>query len=178
MADNELAVMSAVESSNIPASKKSFIRRYYESAMSHGGRGMERAKRTLIGGAQVLRQGGESAVVGAGLGALDVELPPGLDAHVGGVSIPIDAVVAAAGLGGSVLLAHEAVSDDLRNAGASALSVFSFRQTRKYLGNRAIAKGVTPGYAVQAASAGTPAAAGVHGDFGEDPIVALARNLG
>ena len=96
MADNELAVMSAVESSNIPASKKSFIRRYYESAMSHGGRGMERAKRTLIGGAQVLRQGGESAVVGAGLGALDVELPTGLDAHVGGVSIPIDALASAA----------------------------------------------------------------------------------
>jgi hypothetical protein len=183
---SNLAVLGAVESSNIPARQKSLIRRYYDKAMGSGSSSLARAKRHVIGGAQVIRQGGESALVGAALGALAVELPTGLDVHVGSSpAIPVDAVVAAVGLGASVLLAHENVSDDLRNAGAAAATVFAYRKSHDYFAAKAVAKGITPGSAVHAAataasagaSSASPAAI-AHGDFGNDSIVQLARSLG
>ena len=179
-----MSALDAIESSNIPAREKSLIRRYWDNARGGGSRGLARVGRHLRGGAQVLRQGGESAIVGAALGALHVELPTGLDAHVGSSPpIPVDAVVAVAGLGGAILMAHDAYSDDMRNAGAAAATVFAFRKTHDFLAARAASKGITPGSVVAASSTGSsgPAlasAAAVHGDFAGDPIVDLARTLG
>lgn len=175
----EMAILGAVEQSNIPSRQKSLIRRYYESALGHGGAGLSRVKKHVTGGAQALRQGGESVVIGAALGALHVELPTGLDAHVGNSpAIPVDGVLAVAGLGAAVLMAHENVSDDLRNAGAAAATVFAFRKTHDFLAARAASKGVTPGSVVAATSAAASPGTAPHGDFGEDPIATLARSLG
>jgi hypothetical protein len=180
----EMAVLNAVEGSNIPSRQKSLIRRYYENALGHGGRGLGRVKAHAMGAAHVLRQGGESVVVGAALGALHVELPTGLDVHIGSSpAIPADAVLGVVGLAGAVLLAHEEVSSDLRNAGSAAATVFAFRKTHDFLAARAASKGVTPGSVVAATSSAstagaTAATAAAHGDFGEDPITQLARSLG
>jgi hypothetical protein len=74
------------------------------------------------------------------------------------------------------------MADDLRNAGSAAAAVFFFRKTHDWAAKRLAAQGVTPGSTVSAQSsastpAATSAAAAHNGDFGDDPIVALARQL-
>jgi hypothetical protein len=189
---NEAAIVSAIESSNIDRHQKDNLLRHYGKKLGFfGGQRdprvggfMEKAKAHAMGSAHVLRQGGESAGVGAMLGALHVELPTGLDVHMGasGPAVPVDGIVAAAGLVGSVLWADNAYADDLRNAGSAALTVLAFRKTHDFMASRAAAKGVTPGSVVAAQSAGSApaqqaASAAAHGDMGLDPIVALAQKL-
>ena len=181
---SELAVLEAVRESNIPVSQKRNLIRFYADKLHHGGGSvLARAKHHVMGGAHVLRQGGESAIVGGALAGLAVHLPTGLDAQVGstGKTVPVDAVVAAAGLAGAVFWAHEPMADDLRNAGSAALAIFSYRKTHDFLAARLAAKGQVPGSAVSAQASGASAApvAAANGDygFGEDPIVAIARRL-
>jgi hypothetical protein len=152
-------------------SGKSSIRRFFEkmspsSAMAH------RARGHVMEGAHALRQGGESLVVGAILGAAHAELKTGLDMG----RVPLDAVVGVAGMVGGVAMAHDGVGADLRNAGASGLTIYAFRKTHDLLAEKKLARGEVPG-----SSKGTKVAGedGVSGgvDVGEDPILAVARSL-
>lgn len=112
-------------------------------------------------GAAVLRQGGESIVVGGVLGAIAGNRAAGLD--VG--KVPIDGVVALAGLVGGVALAGTDFAAEARNAGATAAGVLAYRKTAEYFKAK---KG-----------GATSAAAKVHGeDFGaEDDIAKAAADL-
>jgi hypothetical protein len=131
---------------------------------------MARAKLHAAAAGQGLRQGGESLLVGGLLGAASVELKTGLDVK----KVPIDAVVGVLGLVGGAAMAHEEFGVDLRNAGASALSVFSYRKTQAFLAAKKTAAGGTPGFTVHGDDEGFVP----HGDIGaEDPIIAAARFL-
>lgn len=168
--------IARIESSNLPAGQKSAIRQWYERTMGTSG-GLARAKAGVISTGAAVRQGGESLFVGGALGAAHVYLKQGLDMG----KVPLDGVGGLAALAGSVAMAGEPVAEDLRNAGASALSVFAFRKTFELLGKKRQQSGQPIGGALG------PKAAGEFGeDFGEDfgadgdgedPIIAAARAL-
>lgn len=157
--------LAEVENSGAPGVAS--IKRWLESAK--GSSPMARAKLHAAAAGQGLRQGGESLIVGGLLGAASVELATGLDVK----KVPIDAAIGALGIVGGAALAHEEFGTDLRNAGAAALAIFSFRKTQTFLAEKKRAKGQKPGFEVHGDDEGF-----VHGDFGaEDPIVAAARFL-
>jgi hypothetical protein len=155
--------LRAVESSNLPASQKSAFARWYDSSVGKYSGGMARAKKHVVGTGAAVRKGGEGLIVGAVLGAASAHLKGGLDMKLTATSattIPLDAAGGALLLGASILWAHEEVAPDLANAGANAWAVFGFRKTEEYM-NKAKGGATVTG----------------EGDFGEDPIIRLARRL-
>jgi len=129
-----------------------------------------------IGKAHVIQTGesiaqvGEGALVGALLGAAQVELTNGLDFH----SVPLDLAVGAAGIVGALLLAGDgSVAKDLRNAGAAGLTIYAFRMTQQLLAKTATTKKAT----VKAKIAGDIGADDFGADVGADPIIEAAKAL-
>lgn len=168
MAHSAELALSHVESSNLPTREKSAIRKWYESAVARHGSTIGRAKGHVRASGHAARQGAESAATGAALGAAHVYLKNGLD--IG--KVPADAALGVAGLAASVWLAQDGMSDDLRNVGSAALTVFAFRKTFKMLGEKRAQTGKAVGGLLG------PGIVRVQGeaDYGaEDPIVALAR---
>lgn len=146
--------------SHATSGHKSALRRMYESTLSgkHAG-AIARAKGHAIEGALALRQGGESAVVGGALGAVQAMnfANGGLDVK----KVPVDAVLGLGALAAGVYMAHDNVATDLRNAGAAAIAVFSFRKSAELVAKAKAQAGVAHG----------------EDDYGEDPIIAAARRL-
>lgn len=166
----------SIAQSNLPSHEKSKFIRLAESLRGGGGRALARARTHAVATGCTVRQGGESILVAGALAAAHVELPQGLDLKG---KIPLDAVIGAAGLLGSIVFAHEEVATDLRNAGASALSIFTFRKAHDYLEMKKKQRGEVPGStaAKGAAPAATPAKVAGEWEVGSDPIVAAARLL-
>lgn len=158
---------AVIPTSSLAPSQKSAIRSLYDRIKA-GGDKMAKAKVHAAAGAAALRQGGESAIVGAALGALDVELKHGL--QVG--KVPIDLAIGAGALVASTAWAQEEFSADLRNAGGAAIAVGSYRKTHEFLAEKKRQSGGTPG-------SDAAKAAGVHGDsdFGADPIAKFAEQF-
>ena len=144
------------------------IKRWFEAARG-GSNAIARAKLHAAAAGKGLRQGGESLLVGGILGVASVQLKTGLDMK----KVPLDAAVGVLGLIGGAAMAHEEFGADLGNAGSAALTVFAFRKTQQYMADKARAAGKTPGFEVH----GDDDEGFVHGDSGEDPIVAAARFL-
>lgn len=165
----EHAMLRHVESSNLPHAEKSMFRKYFDR-MSGGH--MARAKKHVAAGGNTIRQGGGALMVGGILGAISAKLPNGLDANVRGKTVPVDALVAVAGLGLGVVAAHEEFGQDLTNAGATATGIFAFRQTEKLVKAKMGQAASKPALPAKAKVAGDYGA-----DYGEDPIVRAARNL-
>ena len=157
------AISDEIASSNMSRPAKSAIRRWYESM---GGAGI---KRHVTETAQVVRQGGESAIMGAALGIIEAE-HGSLDIKIGQHELPVDGAAAALGLIGSVVMANDptGLSADMRNLGAGALAVLSYRKSKEWrLRHKGQHTGLLP--------------AGVH--HGEiidmnDPVLAAAARLG
>ncbi len=123
-------------------------------------------------GALALRQGGESLISGALLGAIAAQRKGGLDAG----KVPIDGVIGILGLGGGVAMAGSGYAPELRNLGATSLGVLSYRKTLDYFAT----KGGTTGAASAETGKGKPGAKGkVHGDDigAEDEISRAAAAL-
>ena len=164
----------------LPPAQKSAIRRWYDQVKDGGaGSALARAKMHASAGGHAIRAGGEGLIIGAALGAAHAELPHGLDFNG---KIPIDAAFGATALAASIALAGEETHHDLRNAGATAVGIFSFRKVHDFVAAKKAAKGDVPGSVAKKAGAATDKAkAAVHGeddaDYGEDPIVAAARFL-
>lgn len=111
------------------------------------------------------RGGGEGVLTGAALAVVHANAPNGLDVSLkpGGRTVPVDAATAVAGL----LIG----SEDSHNIGTAAAGVFSFRKTMDLMAEKKAQKGQKP-----IGTVGVPKT-GVHGDFGEDPILREARGL-
>jgi len=124
MAEESLSVTD-IERSNLP---KSAIRKWYERMGGFGG-----VKRHVSEGAQVIRQGGESGLMGAALGLFEAE-HGSLDIKILNHSTPVDGIAAMVGLGASVVMANDAtgISTDMRNMGAAALSILSYRKAKEW----------------------------------------------
>ena len=165
------STLTVGEMEGLPSAQKSAIRAWYDRVKS-GGNMAAKAKAVASSGAHGMRAGGESLLMGGILGAASVELKTGLDYK----KVPVDAVVGVLGILGSVgLAATEGAeySADLRNSGAAALAIFSFRKTQDLLAEKKRKKGGVPGF-----EAAKQVAAHGESDFGEeDPIIAAARFL-
>ncbi len=153
---------------------KSALRSFYERM--GGSSGLSKAKAHALATGAAVRQGAESAFIGAALGAAHVELKNGLDLQVPigskTFNVPIDAVAGVVGMAASIGLAQEEYGTDLRNTGAAAIAVFGFRKTFDALAERKRAAGGVPG--------GKFAGEGQHATqtfSSEDPLLAAARNL-
>jgi hypothetical protein len=132
--------------SNMPSGAKSAIQRWFNSSSGPGGDGsaskLARAKLHAKAAGESLRSGGESVIVGAGLGALHASLETGLDYK----KVPIDAAAGAVLMVAGVALATEEYGKDLSNAGAAALTVFAFRKGNDAMLDYQLKKsGATPG---------------------------------
>ncbi len=139
----------------------------------------------------VLRSGGESAVVGAVLGIVNASRQDGLDVRIPGVTkvgAPIDGM-AALGFGiAAIASAQEDFAKDFVNASAAASAIFAFRKMSDWVTEMRIKQsGVTPGGGAQlpgriskatfgAESVGW-AAGSTGADIGEDPIVVAGKRL-
>ena len=119
-----LALRDAVERSHLPASEKTHIRRYWESIAPRASalaarvqHGLGISSHVVHKGTEVLRAGGEAALLGGALGVLDAKLAGGLDYPVnvfGGINVPIDLVSGLAGFGASMAPSLAKVSEDLQ----------------------------------------------------------------
>jgi hypothetical protein len=173
-------VYSSIAGSNMQPEAKSAISRWFDKMK--GGGGMQRLSQyrgNLVEGGHALRQSGESVVVGGILGAAHAALDKGLD--LGG-KVPLDAVVGVMGMIGGVAMANEGIGADLRNAGASGLSVFAFRKGFDLTAEVRAKKGLAPGGKFGAKIAGDSDYTDADGytaddDMGEDPIIAAAKRL-
>ena len=155
---------AVIPTSSLAPTQQSALRRIYES-IKEGGNKMAKAKLHAAAGAAALRQGGESAIVGAALGALDVELKTGLEIK----KVPVDLALGAGALIASTAWAGEEFSADLRNVGAAALAVGAYRKTHDFLAVKKRATGGVPG-----SDAAKVAAVHGEGDFGADPVLEAA----
>ena len=167
-----MSALAAVHSSNMASEHKSAIRSFWEQAKGRSSSIMSRGGAHLRSTGATVRQGGESLLVGGLLGAAHVELPNGLDVKIPNstIAIPVDGAIAVGGMVGGILLANEEGGTDLRNAGASAASVFAFRKTYDFLA----AKKKSSGGKVGGTFAGEDCE--VNGEH--DPILACARQMG
>lgn len=182
MADHELPpsmTIHELSESGAPAGQISAIQRWYESVKG-GSSAMARAKLHAAAAGEGLRQGGESLLVGAMLGAMDTELKNGLDIKG---KVPADAVVGVAGLLAGAAMAHTPYGVDLRNAGGAGLAIFGYRKTRQLLSEKKRQSGKKPGYEQTSDKLFEAAGEGMYNpgatqDIGaEDPIIAAARLL-
>ena len=109
---------------------KSSLRAFYDKVTS----GLSMAQKPVQHAVELgrnIRQTGESALVGAGLGALHAY--KGLDQMVSGKKVPVDAALAAAGIIAAVAAPYHEITPELRNIGASAASVYSFRKAYEFV---------------------------------------------
>jgi len=176
MAGEEL-VFSSLDQSNIPVREKSQIRRWFEKTTGltrFGGRTTATVREVGLG----IRQAGEGGLTGAALGAAHASLKTGLDVK----KVPIDGVVAVAGLVGAAVMAEEEMAHDLRNVGTAGLTVLAFRKGYDFVAEKKLAKGESPGGTFGPAQKSKIAGEDDDGigsdvDVGEDPIVNAAKSL-
>lgn len=160
------------------------IRTWWNS-VSGSGR-LERAHKHVQSGGHVLRAGGESLIVGAGLGAIDAKLKGGLDQPLGKDGkhhVPIDAALGVGAAIVAVAMAHEEVGTEFRNISATALSIFGYRKGKEFVSEKLKSKegggkasATLEAGAASASLTAKTGAASAHGE--EDPIIAAARALG
>lgn len=132
--------------SNMPSGAKAAIQRWFNSSAGPAGDSQQSKKaRAMLharSAGETLRSGGESLVVGAGLGALHATLETGLDYK----KVPIDAAAAGLLMVAGVVCATEEFGKDLSNAGAAAAAVFAFRKSNDLVLDYQLKKsGAAPG---------------------------------
>lgn len=131
-----LALYDSVLSSNMPASEKSQMRRWFERMTGESLSTIRPSAAQLHGGLSSFRQGTESLATGILLGALNAS-EVGMDPK----GVPVDGLLGFAGLLGSALAAKSDMSPDARNIGGVSIGVFGFRMTTKLLVEKRLASG-------------------------------------
>jgi len=169
MARAELALYDSVLSSNMPASEKTQLRKWFDRMTGESLSTIRPSAAQLHGGLSSFRQGTESLATGIALGALNAS-DIGLDPK----GVPVDAVLGFTGLVGSALAAHSDMSPDARNIGGVATGIFGFRMTTKLLAEKRLASGrALPKHLTYTAA--------IHGESSgvasDDPIVKAADAL-
>lgn len=118
---------------------------------------------------RAIRGSGEALTTGAVLGYFHATM--GLDLNVFGFKVPIDGLLGLVSTGSAVFLSKgddgDGLSQDFRNIGQNAIAISTFRLMNSIVSERRIAKG----------GVANKLPGSVAGEFGEDPIIAAARNL-
>lgn len=171
MARAELALYDSVLSSNMPASEKSQMRKWFERVTGDSLASMKPSAAQIHGGLSSFRQGTESLATGIALGALNAS-----DIGMDPKGVPVDGVIGFAGLVGSAIAGHSDMAPDARNIGATSVGIFGFRMTTKLITEKRLASGraLPKHLSFTAAMHGDDAAARAVSD---DPIVQAADAL-
>lgn len=144
------------------------ISKWFESMKSRGTSVYGHHRHHIEKAAGVVRQGGESIVVGGLLGALATQRSLDYAVKVSAtntLNIPIDGAVGVMALAASMVPSLSEVHADLKNAGSAALAVAAFRKTQVLLNTK------------RATVAHGEFGTGSWGAEGEDPLIAVARSL-
>lgn len=155
------ATISAIEKSNMPAAKKSAFMRILDGGQGLRERGsmfLSQSKRQLESGATAAREVAESGAAAIAMAAVDVyNSNGGLDFKG---KVPIDGVIAVAGVVGSIVAAGHDAAPTLRNIGRGTADVFFFRKAHVYFTEKHLANtGTVPNSTVAPGPAsGSPAA--------------------
>ncbi|MGH9966567.1 MAG: hypothetical protein ACREBG_01870 [Pyrinomonadaceae bacterium] len=172
----EMLVYDSIAQSNIPRGEKSAIRRWFEktTGLTHFGGARSVARETGL----AVRQAGEGGLTGLALGAAHASLKTGLDVK----KVPVDAVVAVAGIATGIAMAGEEMAHDARNVGTAGLTVFAFRKGYDLMAEKKLQRGEAPGGTFGPAQKSKIAGEDDEDtsdavDVGEDPIVAAAKSL-
>ena len=169
MAQAALALYDSVLSSNMPASQKSEMRKWFERMTGTALDNVRPSAAQLHGGLSAFRQGTESLATGIGLGALNAT-DIGLDPK----GVPVDLVLGVSGLVGSAIGAKSDMAPDARNIGATSLGIYGFRMTTKLMAEKRLATGkALPKHLSYSASVHGEGAASV----ADDPIIRAADAL-
>lgn len=173
-------VLRSVDSSSLPHSEKTAIRRFYEkiAPRAHSMAATVQSKlgissHTAVKGTEALRSLSEGLAVGAGLGLLDAKV--GLDVKVpfvgdGSYTLPADAVLSGAAYIASLVGSLSPVADDLQRVGLVGAASWAQRSAKSWAGATATAPAAST-TSTTPASGTTPAA----GEFGQDDVLAWAR---
>jgi hypothetical protein len=146
------------------------IVKWFENMKARGHNTFHNHRDSIVHGADVMRQGGESLVVGGVLGAIAHSRPLDLNVKLSAtntISVPLDGAAGAVAIGLSMLPTFKEVRTDLKNAGSAALAVSSFRKVQALMNAKA-AKSTHHGELGMGAGAQWGA---------EDPLIAAARAL-
>ena len=128
-----------LEKSSMPSAAKSSLRKWWDHNKDNK---MTQAKLHAAAAGHGIRAGGEAVLVGGALGAVHALSPTGLDVN----KVPVDGVIGAVALVGSIMMAHTEVGADLRNTATTALGILSFRKVHDMTRDMQIKKaGITPG---------------------------------
>lgn len=169
MARAELALYDSVLSSNMPAERKSEMRKWVERITGTDLATIRPSSSQIHGGLSAFRQGTESMATGLALGALNAS-----DIGMDPKGIPVDGVLGFAGLIGSAWAAQSDMAPDARNIGSVSVGIFGFRMSTKFLVEKRLAAGrPLPKHLNYTAS--------VHGEgaasASDDPVVRAADAL-
>jgi chorismate synthase len=145
------------------------IVKWFENMKTRGHQSFHSHRDSIVHGADVMRQGGESVVVGGVLGAIAHGRPLDMNVKLSAtntISVPLDGAVGLAAIGASMLPTFKEIRTDLKNAGSAALAVASYRKVQALMNAKA-------------------AKTTHHGELGmgsaqwgaEDPLIAAARAL-
>ena len=170
---------SLMKSNMSPDAKTGVLDKVFEGIKSTG---IEQVKSHALAAGHVVRSAGESVIVAGALAAAHVELKNGLDVAITlpgqsgkGAVVALDGAVAALGLIGSVALSQHEVGTDLRNAGNTGLSIFTFRKTFAFLSTKKKLAGGIPGGTF--AGEGEEAAVQSVRSTVVDPVVTQAKRM-
>ena len=147
------------------------IVKWFETMKASGHRSFGHHREAIVHGADVMRQGGESLVVGGVLGAIAHNRSLDMNVKLSAtntLSVPLDGAAGMVAIGLSMVPSFKEVKTDLKNAGSAALAVASFRKVQALMNAKAAKGGATH-----------------HGELGmgsaqwgaEDPLIAAARAL-
>ena len=169
MKAQDLALYDSLEGNTIPSKQeRSIMRRWFESAIT--GARVNPAP-YVKGGLSTFRKTTEAISTGAALAAIHVETNGGLDKF----GYPLDGIGGALLAIGSTFWPNTEVSNDARDIGADALTVYSFRKTTDFLVERRMNNGksipqhLSPAHRLTRDEKSNVA--------GEDPIVNAAKAL-
>lgn len=168
MAAGDIVLYDSLNKSNIPTEEKSQLRRWFESSVGQA-LTVNRPRGQVRAGLSAFRQGSESLLTGAILGAINVESKTGLNV----MGVPVDGAAGVILTAASALAGDSELAPDARNIGTSCLGIYAFRQTTELLAEKRLAKGKA--LPPHLASGGAKVAG--DSNVGADPIVQAGKVL-
>jgi hypothetical protein len=170
MAQSDMVVFDSIARSNAPQNVKSIIREWGDKILDGEGsryiasRGHNYASRFQVPPHGMVREGVESVAIGGLLGAISAARADGMTIKTPVANIPADGLFGVVAAVASALLSKSSphLAQDARTASNVGLGIFGYRSAASLTSKLGFA--ATPSTKVA-------------GDFGEDPIIAKARNL-
>ena len=158
---DSLALRRDIFTSNLPSSEKSALSR----VLSRIRGGASTLKTHAVSTEAIIREGAESAVVGAAIGAAEAYFGAQVTIPVIDQAVPVEAIAVGIGYGAAFFFPDETITPTLRRAGNTAVAIWAARAAHNYVA-------ANPEWNKSGATTWAGDA-----DIGVDGIVDAARNI-